>query len=117
MVHLNLTSVQMLQLMRAAVGEVRAKNLRAEKPVRADAAGKRVALVSGTAISHEGCHAALVRPGSSASKAEILTAWNKSHDGYEELIRECAGLDLDRAIVISPFDPKGRARYSVYAAF
>ena len=117
MVHLNLTAMEMSKLMRAAIGEVRSKNWRAQEPYRLSllARGLRWFLDPPYRMK-TGTQPAFV-PGGEASKIDVLADWNRCHDSYDELIRESEGLDLGRAIITSPFDPKGRARYSVYAAF
>jgi hypothetical protein len=117
MAHLNLTAIEMLQLMRAAVTEARAKDWRGDKPFRLSLMARGLRWFLEPPYRMKIATQPAFVPGSAAPKTEILAAWNQCHDGFDELIRESQGLDLDRAILISPFDPKRRVRYSVYAAF
>ncbi len=117
MVHLNLTARQMVPLMRAAVAEVRGKNRRVEPPYRLTLLARGLRWFLEPPYRMKIATQPSFIPGAAASKGEILAVWNECHDGYEALAQECEGLDLDHAILTSPFDPKGRSRYSVYAAF
>ena len=55
-------------------------------------------------------------PGSEAAKSDVMREWEAGHRALDCLIADAAGLALDRPMIVSPFDPKGYMRYSVYAA-
>ena len=54
-------------------------------------------------------------PAGNGVKHDVLVLWEQGHLALDRLIRDAAGLALDRPMIVSPFDSKGRVRYSVYA--
>ena len=54
-------------------------------------------------------------PGAISTKAQTLGAWDGWHNDLDNLILRSDGFALDRPMIASPFDPKGKMRYSVYA--
>ena len=55
-------------------------------------------------------------PAASAPKADVMASWDREHDAIDAFLTECAGWRIDKARIASPFDPRGRLRYSVYSA-
>jgi hypothetical protein len=49
-------------------------------------------------------------------KADGLAAWDRAHATLADLVARARGAPIDRVKIVSPFDPRGKLKYSVYSA-
>ena len=115
-IHLNLTTSAMLPLLQAGAQHARANRWTARDPFRVGLLAKILCWVLEPPYRMKVATQPAFMPGGAAEKADVMTAWKARHQELDMFVRDSAGLALDRPVIVSPFDPKGRVRYSVYAA-
>jgi hypothetical protein len=116
-VHLNLTTSAMLPLLQAGTEEARTHQWTSEDPFSVGFLAKALCWFLEPPYRIRIATQPAFMPRAPAEMAEVLTDWKDRHRSLDTLIRDSAGLALDRPVIVSPFDPKGKIRYSVYAAF
>lgn len=114
--HLNLTTSAMLPLLQAGAEEARAKQWTSRRSFHVSVLARMLCWFLEPPYRIRVATQPAFAPSGAAEKIHVLTAWEDKHQALDLFIRSSAGLALDRPIIVSPFDPKGRVRYSVYAA-
>jgi hypothetical protein len=118
--HLNLTSAAMTQLVRAAFEEARSLAPLDDRKYKGTMLGRALAkmvgpapVVLGFVLGKSRTPAAFV-PGSDLGRAPIVAEFRRRCDEEAALVRDAAGLQIDRVLLESPF-VKG-AKYDAYSA-
>lgn len=115
MKHLNLTLSEMLPLLEAGVEEARRNQWQTQGPLSIGMVPRLLCWFLEPPYRVKVATQPAFLPGVVATKAEAMAAWDRWHQALDELILRSDGLALDRPKLVSPFDPKGKMRYSVYA--
>ena len=113
--HLNLTLSGMLPLLQAGVDEARKNQWRALGPLSVAIFPRLLCWFLEPPYRVKTATQPAFVPAAIATKAQTLAAWDSWHKDLDDLILRSDGLALDRPTIVSPFDPKGKVRYSVYA--
>lgn len=114
--HLNLTTNGMLPLMRAGVAEARQKAWPAPPSYRVGLLARLLRWVLEPPYRMKTATQPAFVPERHLTKADVLHNWDEGHRALAALIDDARGLGIDKALLVSPFDPRGKMRYSVYAA-
>ena len=115
--HMNLTTSAMLPLMQAGAHEARANRWTAGGSFRVGLLARMLCWFLEPPYRIKVATQPAFAPSEAGHKADVLTEWKDKHQALDMFLKNSAGLALDRPVIVSPFDPKGRVRYSVYAAF
>ena len=105
----------MLPLLHAGVDEARKNQWRALGPLSVGIVPRLLCWLMEPPYRIKSATQPAFVPGAFATKAQTLAAWDRWHNDLDDLILRSDGLSLDRPVIVSPFDPKGKMRYSVYA--
>ena len=114
--HLNLTTSAMLPLLQAGAQEARTKQWTSRSSLHVGVLARMLCWFLEPPYKMRITTQPAFAPSGVADRIDVLTAWKDKHQAIDMFIRNSAGLALDRPIIVSPFDPRGRVRYSVYAA-
>lgn len=115
-VHLNLTTTGMLPLMRAGLAEARQKGWQAPARYRMSLLARLLCWVLEPPYRVKTATQPAFVPQQHLAKTDVLGNWDDGHRALATLIEDARGLGIDKALMVSPFDPRGKVRYSVYAA-
>ena len=113
--HLNLTLSGMLPLLQAGVDEARKNQWRPLGPLSVGIVPRLLCWFLEPPYRVRTATQPAFVPAAVATKAQTLAAWDSWHNDLDDLILGSDGLALDRPMIVSPFDPKAKMRYSVYA--
>lgn len=114
--HLNLTTAGMLPLLKTGVEVARVNNWRAGARLRVGLLGRVLCWALEPPYRIRTRTQPAFVPEAGAAKTVVMPEWDRLHEALDALIRDGAGLALDKPKILSPFDPRGKMRYSVYAA-
>lgn len=114
--HLNLTTVGMLPLLRAGVSEARSNEWRAASRLRVGLMGRLLCWMLEPPYRMKTTTQPAFVPGANVAKADVMREWDSAHAALDACVRGGVGLALDRPKIVSPFDTRGRVRYSVFDA-
>lgn len=114
--HLNLTTAGLLPLLRAGAEEARSNAWPAASRFRVGLMGRLLCWVLEPPYRMKTATQPAFVPGTNLAKADVMRDWDAAHAALDALVRDGVGLALDRPKIVSPFDPRGRVRYSVFDA-
>ncbi len=113
--HLNATAHAMLPLLRDGAREARDRQWTTGKPLRAGLVASILSWYLEPPYRIKTKAPRVLAPADGRTpKADVMNAWKEEHAALGQLIIASAGLALDRPKITSPFNAKGRLRYSVY---
>ena len=113
LIHLNLTSLAFLPLIRDAVARGRDLKLLADGPFRRDVVGWFLCWMTEPPVRFRVKTTAPFVPASVEPKDRTLAAFDTLQEQVVACVREADGLDLGRLRIGSPFDP--RLKYNLYS--
>jgi hypothetical protein len=114
--HLNLTSHAMLPLLRDGLARARDSGRPAPRRYRRDLFGWLLARGLGTPGRFKSKTAPAFVPPPGLQAPAVLDEFHRLQAEQIACVREADGLAIHRVTIVSPFDPRGRVRYSVYSA-
>jgi DinB family protein len=115
LVHLNLTLDAYFPLWKEAFAEAQTKNLRTEKPLKMDFWGKLLAWTLEPPYRMKMPTKPNFLPAKTGPAEQVLPTFLEYQDRMHEVLKNAAGLALDRVKIPSPFAEK--LRYSVWSSF
>ena len=113
LIHLNLTSLAFLPLIRDSIARGRDLKLLADGPFRRDVVGWFLYWITEPPVRFRVKTTAPFVPASVEPKDRALAAFDTLQEQMVACVRETAGLDLGRLRIVSPFDP--RLTYNLYS--
>jgi hypothetical protein len=114
--HLDLTGRQFLPLLREAMAGARRDRPASASPYRLDFWGWLLARMLEPPYRMKTKTMAWATPAAAAPRHAVLETLTASHAELAGLVSQSNGLPIDTVKIVSPFDPNGRLRYSVYSA-
>jgi len=115
--HLNITTKTMAPLMREAIDRAHTSGQPPASALKADLLGRLLAWFLEPPYRVRGTTRPAFVPSADLPKASVLEEWDRQHRELGALVDLARGTAIDRVKIVSPFDPRGRLRYSVYSAF
>jgi hypothetical protein len=108
--HLAIINVFYGRPLRTAVDDARRRGLTAGGPIASSFFGRKFIASQEPPVKRRFTAPAQVRPQATGSRDEIMTAFHASHDTLRDIVRSCAGVDVNRATFPNPFVPLVRMR-------
>jgi len=115
--HLNLTTWGMLPLIEDAIDRARQLGGEAPETLRSALLGRALAWFLEPPYRIRVRTQPAFVAGADLPKIAVLGEWNRAHEALVAVVDRSRGLPIDRVTIVSPFDPRGKMRYSVYSAF
>lgn len=117
LVHLNLTTDAMVPLMDEAVARASQAGQPSPAKLKADLLGRALAWFLEPPYRIRAKTGAAFVAGADLPKAAVMEKWDRCHRELDALLDRSRGVAIDRVKIVSPFDPRGRMKYSVYSSF
>jgi len=115
--HLNLTNAGMAPVIDQALDRARALGVPAPATLKSGLVGRVLAWTLEPPYRMRVRTQPAFVPDADLPKAAVLDRWESSHRELAALLDRSRGLPIDRVKIVSPFDPRGKLKYSVYSAF
>jgi DinB superfamily len=115
--HLNLTTDAMAPLMGAAIDRARQSGQSPPARLKPDLLGRALAWFLEPPYRMRARTQPAFVAQADLPKASIMDAWDRGHRDLAALVEGARGVPIDGVKIVSPFDPRGLMKYSVYSAF